>query len=288
MWPRQKSEKHQKIRLFWHQWISNGSVVPRYSQKSKNLKGPEKSGRFDTSGSPVAFFVPEISASGSFVTRGGMVHSSKWIANIVTNLAKYCRPVNCVLASTCRHWQIFLPASLLNTLLGRHTQDRIYVNTFCTILSIIWCAKKFLLQNQNWKWAGPSQQQLRWAKPARSRLGLDRYCKILVCRIKFVNLVCRIRFVNLVCRIKFVLRNGKEMGRSFSAAKRRWAKPARTRLGHHLALKRKYTLANHFAAVIKRFPRGLMKMIFSDMLSTKFIISPRSQMFFPKVWWQYV
>ena len=43
-------------------------------------------------------------------------HNKNWVS----------RSVNCIVASTCRHWQIFFPASVLNTLLWRHMQDIIW------------------------------------------------------------------------------------------------------------------------------------------------------------------
>ena len=43
-------------------------------------------------------------------------HKKNWVS----------RSVNCIVASTCRHWQIFFPASVLNTLLWRQMQDIIW------------------------------------------------------------------------------------------------------------------------------------------------------------------
>ena len=81
-----KSKKPSKIRSFWHQRISGSSFrcrdIARNPKKSRNPKikksrnpeiqtviffenpkSPRKSGRFDTSGSPVALFVAEISCA---------------------------------------------------------------------------------------------------------------------------------------------------------------------------------------------------------------------------------
>ena len=59
-----------------HHPLNPSPSMPRYGQKSQkksrnpeNLKSPQKFGRFDLTGSPVALFVAEISLSEFFVTR---------------------------------------------------------------------------------------------------------------------------------------------------------------------------------------------------------------------------
>ena len=57
-------------------------------------------------------------------------HNKNWVS----------RSVNCIVASTCRHWQIFFPASVLNTLLWRHMQDIIWnmQDSIWNMQDIIW------------------------------------------------------------------------------------------------------------------------------------------------------